>query len=161
MKIFYLKNKLGFPVTCVASKIVHPLAGQPMVYFDFATHNPADRYDRARARKTAVARLEKHSRYGVYLHSEKGETRRAIVEEIASVADSQAARDAAYLWLQKEPANKLLSEEAAKAIVDALPIINELFGQRELIHAMELAGYTADWKQLWKINADALSKKVL
>lgn len=160
MKIFYLRDKSGFPVTCVASKIVHPLAGQPMVYFDFATHNPADRYDRARARKTAIARLEKHGRYGVYLRAEKGETRRAIVEEIASVSDSQAARDAAYLWLQKEP-SKILSEAAAKAVHDALPIINELFGRDGLESAMEQAGYSVDWKQLWKINADVLSKKVL
>ena len=76
MKIFYLRDKKGFPVTCVASKIVHPLGGQPMVHFDFATHNPADRYSRERARKTAIARLEKYTIYGVYLRSEKGETRR-------------------------------------------------------------------------------------
>lgn len=100
MKIFYLRDAKGFPVTCVASKIVHHTGGPIMVYFDFATHNPADRFSRAKARNTAAGRLEKHARYAVYLNPKKGETRRAIVEEIAKLADSQAAREAAYLWLQ-------------------------------------------------------------
>ena len=161
MKIFYLRNKSGFPVTCVASKIVKPLAGQPMVYFDFATHNPADRYSRKRARETASARLEKLGRYAVYLRSEKGETRRAIVEEIAKLADSQAAREAAYLWLQKGPLNKILSDEAAAALMGALPIINELFGKEALIQELESFGYQIDRKELWRMSAKLLKKKVL
>jgi len=123
MKVFYLRNKSGFPVTCVASKIVHPLGGQPMVYFDFATHNPADRYSRERARETAIARLEKYGRYGVYLRSEKGETRRAIVEEIAKLADSQAAREAAYLWLQGVTTKQSPAKKAAFAIRHHLPVL--------------------------------------
>jgi len=160
MKIFYLRNEKGFPVTCVASKLVKKIGGEALIYFDFATHNPVDRYKKSKAVEIATERLEKHNRFAVVLQSQEGETRRRIVEHIADVADSQAAKEAARLWLQK-PIGKVFSEEATAALTAALPIINELFGLPALEQELELRGYQADWKEIWRINAAALAKKFL
>lgn len=52
MRMFYLRNKKGLPVTCVASEVL-----PDGIRFSLATYNPKDKFKKEEMRKIAAQRL--------------------------------------------------------------------------------------------------------
>jgi hypothetical protein len=102
MKIFYLRDERKFPVACVASEL---LDGGKTVRFAVATHNPADRFDRVRAREVAAGRLHKSKNIAEIARPEVRIKAAVVTAIMMDESLSTRTRDAARLWLSQEAAN--------------------------------------------------------
>jgi len=104
IKMFYLRDKHGFPVACVAST----KETEDTVKYTVSTHNPMDRYDKKTARHIALGRLTKFnplrstselSPLGGIV-SMGGAIRKDIVQDIINGPFPQRARDAAKYMMK-------------------------------------------------------------
>lgn len=78
MKIFYIRNRHGLGVGCLATSINKETG---VVYFGVSSYNKKDKFSKAEARKQAIDRLESAPRM-VALSSERGQTRKTILKRL-------------------------------------------------------------------------------
>jgi hypothetical protein len=99
MKIFYLRDRTGLPVTCVVSGM--KLSG---IVFAVSTYNPIDVFSKRIAREVATGRLAKEG--GEHLCAGNNVKQR-LVRQIA-VNDKLPTRTrlAAKLWLKNAEKSK-------------------------------------------------------
>lgn len=97
MKHFWLRDKYGFPCTCVATVKLD----NGSVAFAVATHNPQDRFSRDHGRIMAYGRLILGQWAGVVLKHERDKKSGIIDMIFLNPEMPQRAREAAYLWIKQ------------------------------------------------------------
>ena len=113
VRVFYLRDKKGFPVACVASTLVghkYQLENMPkLVRFALSVYNHSDRISKpqefpfiqARGREIALGRLTRGRSKCRLLEIEAGEPVKAsIVQEIHDTTIRPQVKEACELWLE-------------------------------------------------------------
>jgi hypothetical protein len=105
MRYFYLRNRKGFPVGCVASDKFPMGNGLSIIRFGVSSYNPIDKFNKTQAKIGAQNRINEKGPYIVVGRPEwVGHVKETIMVAISyknMEGVSHDSREAAKLWLKR------------------------------------------------------------